>query len=52
VGALGVVAGNVLREHALQVPLVEDEYAVETLGAERADDSLGDGVRARGANRG
>ena len=39
-----VVGGDVLLEHALEVPLVEHERVVEALLAQRADDPLGERV--------
>ena len=48
---IGVVEGDVLPEHALEVPRVEHEHVVEALLAQRPDDPLGDRVRRRGPER-
>jgi hypothetical protein len=49
---VGVVEGHVLREHAAQVPFIEDEDVVEALIAQRAHDPLGDGIGLGRTERG
>ena len=49
---IAVVVGDVLLEHALEVPLVAHEHVVEPLRAQRPDDPLGEGVRPRRPERG
>jgi hypothetical protein len=51
VGSSTVVVANVLREHSVQVPLVEDQHAVREFGSKGADEPFGDTVRARAARR-
>ncbi len=48
---LGVVVVDVNAEHAFEVTPVEDQQPVETLGAHRADEALGDRVRLRRPHR-
>ena len=51
VGPLVVVVPEVLAEDALEVALVSDQEPVEALGADRANEALGVGVRDGRADR-
>jgi hypothetical protein len=44
VWTLAVVMGGVGAEHVLEVAAAEDQYPVEALGADGADEALGVGV--------
>ena len=46
-----VVVRDVLAQHRPQMPLVHEDQVVETLAPERFDNTLGDGVRLRRADR-
>ena len=48
---VGVVVRYVRVEHALEVASVEDQEPVEALGADGADEALGEGVRLRRPDR-
>jgi hypothetical protein len=50
VWALGVVVVEIGSEDSLEVSAVEDEEPVEALGADGADEALGDGVGLRCAD--
>ena len=45
VGTLAVVMGRVDAQHPFEVATAEDQQPVETLGANRADEPLGVGIR-------
>ena len=48
---LRVVVGDELAQNRVQVLLIQDDDVIEALAPHGADDSLGDGVRARGPDR-
>lgn len=48
---MGVVMIDVLGENLIELTPSEDQHSVETLAADRADESLGEGVGPRGSNR-
>ncbi len=45
--SLVVVVADELGQHRRQVPLVEHDHVVETLSAQRSNDTFGDRIRAR-----
>ena len=51
VWSMGVVMIDVLGEYELELTPNEDQHSVETLAADRADESLGEGVGPRGSDR-
>jgi hypothetical protein len=51
VGPSTVVVPNVLREHQMQVPLTEDQYAVGEFGSDRTHEPFGDTVRPQATRR-
>jgi hypothetical protein len=46
-----VVVPDVVREHHTQVPLTEDQYAVDESGSDRADEPFGEIIRPRTTRR-
>jgi hypothetical protein len=51
VGPSAVVMANVLCERYMQVPLIEDQYAVGEFGSDSAHESFGETVRPRATRR-